>query len=211
MEKTIIEELEEDRQPESHANKDHQGIFEDGIALGWMNSIDYRKGDILDVVDRVETDVMQPSVAFAKVLEERRTPKDGKSGSGSNRYHVTKDKYVRANKIVAFLEDRLSWIVFSLITDAEDCSLERDRRAINILQCKSKCANLQNEESRKACRTNEQQEWSRTTNETWQQTWPAPERVEWLKKGTKTKWTVAEVPIDLSVSYPLDNRTPPGD
>lgn len=83
MEKTIIDELEEDGQPESHTNKDHQGIFEDGIALGWMNSIDDRKGDILDVIDRVETDVMQPSIAFAKILEERRTPKGANSGSGS--------------------------------------------------------------------------------------------------------------------------------
>ena len=83
MEKTIVDELEEDRQPESRTNKDHQGIFEEGIALGWMNSIDYRKGDILNVIDRVETDVMQPSVAFAEILEERGTPRDEKRGSGS--------------------------------------------------------------------------------------------------------------------------------
>ena len=44
-------------------------------------------------------------------------------------YHITEYVDVRTNEIVTFFENSFTWIVFSLITDAKDRSLdEREER-----------------------------------------------------------------------------------
>lgn len=39
-------------------------------------------------------------------------------------HHIAKNKDVRTDEIVTFLEDGFAWIVLSLITDTEDRSLK---------------------------------------------------------------------------------------
>ena len=69
MQESIVDQLKEDRKPEANADERHQRVLEHGVRLRRVDRVDDRERDVLDVVDRVEADVMQTSVALAKVLE----------------------------------------------------------------------------------------------------------------------------------------------
>lgn len=70
MKKSIVNELEEDRQPKAETDENHQRIFEDQIVFRRMNRVDHGEGEIFDVIDRIERHVMDSRIAFAKILND---------------------------------------------------------------------------------------------------------------------------------------------
>ena len=96
-----------------------------------MNGIDHRKSEIFDVIDSIKANVMCSSVTFSQVLKKNTKWRCQTSSpvdlcwSLFTPHHVAKDKDVRTDEIVTFLEDCFTRIVLGLIANTEDRSLKR--------------------------------------------------------------------------------------
>jgi hypothetical protein len=69
---------------------------------------------------------MQTCITFSKILEYISMNTKCLFFLREDIYHITKYKYIRTNEIITFFENSFSWIVFSLITNTKNSSLENN-------------------------------------------------------------------------------------